>query len=319
VNAVCGAHTMAQATPRTRLPSAQHPPPSQAQTTSQLPIHSNSFVVPSSQPSSQPPSQPYSTPRSSRIERADTPGSQDDPYAHLNAKQRASLEEDLRQAELSHAPRFREAEAIEDPVIRDLKLDSLRNTFSTKQSIIRRKYGVRLRKRRTQQEIDGERIRMGLKRGLTGSPDPTPETANKRRRSEDGMDIYGRDSPTAGRAPQSHTPIPPPTNHLAVSEMGSGLGGSLATAATTDPTSSQPAAQSPSSEQQAPRTSLSSLQRKGYRVSSHVGKPSQPEVSTPDTKRNGSASLPVLLDDSSDGSDADEEIPATVPPTRKSA
>jgi len=302
---------MARPTPKSRPPPVAEWPPTQ--TTSQLPIHSNSFLPPSSQL----PSQPSSTPRSSRIERTSTPGSQDDPYAHLNPEQRASLEDELRQAELSHAPRFREAEALEDPFQREIRIGSLQNSFSTKQSIIRRKYGVRLRKRRTQQEIDSERVRMGIKHGLAGSPDPTSETANKRRRSDDGADIYGRNSPTAGRVLQSHTPIPPPTNHLTVSEMGSGLDGSLATAATTDPTNSQLRTQSPSSEQQASRTSLSSLQRKGYRVSSHVAKPSQPEAGTPNTHRNGSALSPLLLDDSSDGSDADEEIPATLPPTRK--
>ena len=86
-----------------------------------------------------------------------------DPYAHLNASTKARLEEDLRQNTESYAPRFKEAEEIQDPVKKKEKLDGLHNSFSTKQSIIRKRYGVRLRMRRTKAEIAEERERLGLK------------------------------------------------------------------------------------------------------------------------------------------------------------
>ncbi len=42
---------------------------------------------------------------------------------------------------------------------RRVRLDGLRNSFGTKQSMIRKKYGVRLRERRTKAEIEAERLR----------------------------------------------------------------------------------------------------------------------------------------------------------------
>ncbi|KAI0396232.1 hypothetical protein F5Y17DRAFT_126660 [Xylariaceae sp. FL0594] len=289
-NAVCGAHAMARATPKNGQSSVIEWPPA-LQTSSQPSIlRSNSFIPP--------PSQPYSTPRPSRVEPSSTPGSQDDPYAHLSVRQRAMLEEDLRVAEQAFIPRFREAEAIKDPKERQLKETSLQNTFSTKQSMIRKKYGVRLRQRRTRQEIEEERIRMGLsKHSLADSPDPALEGPSKRRRNDDYLLQQHSLSPVPQQQQQQ------PSNHLTVSEMGSGLGGSMATAATTDPTTS-----SAQQEQQAPRNSLSSLQRKGYRVSSHVAaKPVQ----------SSSSSSSSEDDDDDDDSGTDGDIPAVLPSARK--
>ncbi|TLS24993.1 hypothetical protein PpBr36_07318 [Pyricularia pennisetigena] len=84
-----------------------------------------------------------------------------DPYAHLTQGQRESLQEELRQAEIAFASRFKAAEAIADLNERRVRIDSLRNGFGTKQSMIRKKYGVRLRERRTKKEIEAERERMG--------------------------------------------------------------------------------------------------------------------------------------------------------------
>ncbi|TLD11031.1 hypothetical protein PgNI_05914 [Pyricularia grisea] len=84
-----------------------------------------------------------------------------DPYAHLTQSQRESLQEELRQAEIAFANRFKAAESIADLNERRIRIDSLRNGFGTKQSMIRKKYGVRLRERRTKKEIEAERERMG--------------------------------------------------------------------------------------------------------------------------------------------------------------
>ncbi|KAJ8110969.1 hypothetical protein ONZ43_g5736 [Nemania bipapillata] len=266
---------------------------------------------------------PYSTPVRPHSTSIETPGSyQDNPYAHLTLQQKAELDEELRLAEASYGPRFREAEGMADPVARKAKLESLQNTFSTKQSIIRKKYGVRLRVRRTRAVIDEERSRMGLKHGLS-SPGLTPEMPSaKRQRSDDANTTTDQDQPVyIARDPPAQPSVPPPANLLSVSEMNNeGLGGSTATAATTDPTASAVSVLSqppPPSEQQPPSNSLSSLQRKGYRVSSHVGHAIQSTPAGPVTvPRSGSASTPVVLDESSDGSDTDEDIPATVPPKK---
>ncbi|TRX97841.1 hypothetical protein FHL15_001051 [Xylaria flabelliformis] len=302
-NAVCGIHVTAAATPRPQATLKSEVPPATNYAPHPIP------------PTQLPPisSQPYSTPHRSNIDLKGTPGSsQDDPYAHLTPQRRAELDEELRQAELNYAPRFKEAEEIRDPLVRKIKLDSLQNTFSTKQSMIRKRYGVRLRVRRTRAEIEEEKSRLGLKHGPS-SPNPTTSTPSvKRQRSDDTSN--GAGGPLyISRGPGLQTPIPPPSNHLSISQMNnSGLGGSTATAATTDPTASIALSQLPPTEERPPPNSLSSLQRKGYRVSSHVGQASRPTSISP-APRSGSASTPLVLDDSSDGTDSDGDIPATLP------
>lgn len=86
-----------------------------------------------------------------------------DPYAHLSPEQLAAMQDELRQAELSYGERFRQANAIQNDAERKTKLDGLSNSFGTKQSLIRKKYGVRLRMRRTKAEIQAERDRMQYK------------------------------------------------------------------------------------------------------------------------------------------------------------
>ncbi|KAK6841878.1 hypothetical protein PG987_002738 [Apiospora arundinis] len=246
-------------------------------------------------------------------------------------------------------PRFKEAEDIADPEERRQKLEGLQNSFSTKQSIIRKRYGVRLRQRRTKEEIEAERIRLT---GHIGTPG-----GGKRQRVDDGL------GDTPSYVPSQKVPAAPannptvtPIKHLSVTDMNpSGLGGSSATAATADPTLSQQQQQQAqqSSPPPPPRhNSLASYQQNGYRVSRHVShstpqsprSPVQPTSSfTPANinnravvesaadassnwgpkspsaaTRSGKAAAPVVLDDdeaSSDSdSDGDGEIPAKLPP-----
>ncbi|RWA09286.1 hypothetical protein EKO27_g5813 [Xylaria grammica] len=292
-NAVCGLHATAEATPKSQampgsgvLPSvnyAQYIPPT--------PTQSNNKPMENLSPS------------------------QDDPYSHLTPQRRAALEEELQQAEANYGPRFKDAEEMADPMARRAKLESLHNTYSTKQSIIRKKYGVRLRVRRTRAKIEEDRSRIVLKH--RSSPSSIAETPSaKRQRSDDGSNSLGRPA-YINHGPEVQTPIPPRTNHLSVSQMNnSGLGGSTATAAMTDPTATPSVfpTQPPPAEEQPPPNSLSSLQRKGYRVSSHVSQAARPPSSS-SIQRSGSASTPVVLDDSS-GSETDEDIPSTLPPKK---
>ncbi|KAF2967102.1 hypothetical protein GQX73_g6502 [Xylaria multiplex] len=288
-NAVCGAHTTAAATPQ-RIPGSGMFPSTKPLKYAHYVPHTPTLPDPI----------PIQTPSPS----------QGDPYRHLTPQRRAELDDELRQLELSYVPRFKEAEEMADLMARRAKLDSLHNTFSTRQSSIRKKYGVRLRVRRTRAEINEERSRMGLKHSTSATAE-TPSA--KRQRSDDGSNNLGQSY--VSRSPQARTPNPP-TNHLPVSQMNnSGLGGSIATAATTDPTVSVAPNQLSSTDEQPPPNTLSSLQRKGYRVSSHVGQATQPD-SCSTIQRTGSSSTPVVLDDSSDGTDTDEDIPSTLPPKK---
>ncbi|KAI0176390.1 hypothetical protein GGR52DRAFT_540770 [Hypoxylon sp. FL1284] len=328
INNVCGDHGTAGPTP-------------QAPTNGASPITVSSG---NNSPVVQPPSStvlrssenlPASTPVARRVSTAPTPASKDhNPYAHLNPSTLEKLNEELRQAELHYTARFKETEMIEDPAARQAKRDGYQNSFSTKQSIIRKKYGVRLRNRRTRAEIDSERQRMGWPPSSPGQSEGPPSA--KRQRTDDGSSHTGLQIPKTNDAA-------PRMNTVSVSDMKTGLGGSNSTAATADPTLQHPPAppQPTTSQQQqqqqpsaAAPNSLSSLQRQGYRVSSHLPQPSQTssqpaQVPTPTKdvvssvensstpKQGGTASEPMVLDDAeSSDSGSDEDIPASLPPRK---
>lgn len=213
------------------------------------------------------------------------------------------MQEELRDAELKYTAKFQDAELIPDPDERRIKLDGLRNSFGTKQSMIRKKYGVRLRERRRKAEIQAERDRMGV--GPKATPTSTPSTVparrsldtsnrtptpvksssgwtaangpqppesanddqqqnNKRRRLNEGEN--GAADPY--QRPSTPAVSQPPPQRLAVTEMGGGLGQSPATAAHRDPTLPQPP---PSTNASAP---ISVSQQGGARVEIHLPKAS---------------------------------------------
>lgn len=97
-----------------------------------------------------------------------------DPYAHLSEEQLAALNDELLRAEQTYSEKFREAGEIPDPGERNTQLGNLKNSFGTRQSLIRKKWGVRLRERRTRAEIEAEKARMGLSRGSKASSPAGP-------------------------------------------------------------------------------------------------------------------------------------------------
>ncbi|KAI0018351.1 hypothetical protein F4780DRAFT_528112 [Xylariomycetidae sp. FL0641] len=324
VNKVCGDHSTAPATPR---PAASGSPMNgvSAPPVNTTPVHSTA-AIPS--PSSRPPnsSQPRYvqttvTPGQANYPPPATPHTDpDDPYGHLTAEQRAQLCEELRQAEEQFKPRFAEVQKIADPETRKVQTDHTQNCFSTKQSIIRKKYGVRLRRRRTRAEIDSERIRIGSMKHRSVSSH-APETPSMKRQRTDNAQQPNYAAPSNITAPL------PRIDYLSVADMNNaGLSGANATAATTDPTAAislaKPAASQlpPAMNTPPPQNSLSSLQKKGYRVSSHTPGSNQAHPpSTAPAQRSGSASEPVVLEDDSDsddGSGSDGDIPASLPSTR---
>ncbi|KAJ3552273.1 hypothetical protein NPX13_g11157 [Xylaria arbuscula] len=125
--AVCGPHITAPATPKSEGPPS---------------VTHHHFIppIPPSNSQPQPPQPPYppqplhptlSQPISSPV--GNPSPSSDDPYAHLTPEKRFQLDEELRLAEINFSPRFHEAMAIVDLKARQQKIDSLNNSFSTKQ------------------------------------------------------------------------------------------------------------------------------------------------------------------------------------------
>ncbi|KAI2640623.1 hypothetical protein GGS26DRAFT_539080 [Hypomontagnella submonticulosa] len=310
-NHVCGEHGTMPATPRAPVNAAS---PITLSSGNNSPVQ---HPAAASRPSfGQDAYRQAVTPMHPRESLVGTPKSQSrdqDPYAHLNPGTLERLNEELQQAEITYTARIKEAEGIQDPAQRQLRLDGLQNSFSTKQSIIRKKYGVRLRNRRTKAEIDSERQRMGWKHGSPGQPEGAPSA--KRQRTDDGPSHAISQPESSGSSERK-------ASHLPVSDMTSGLAGSNATAATTDPTlPKSTSSQQQQQQQESAENSLSSYQRKGYRVSSHLPQPSQPSSTDTMTEgsvaqRNGSASAPLVVDEESSDSDSDEDIPASLPPTK---
>lgn len=163
-------------------------------------------------------------------------GSIADPYAHLSPELLAAMQEELREAEIKFSERMRQASLIPDESERKARLDALANSFGTKQSLIRKKYGVRLRMRRTRAEIQAERDRMQYKtaaelqadlgvanngpgRPVASSYRPSPE-AGGRPRSRNGPGAQGgglgsgwatvNQPPTASTTLASSLSIPQP-------------------------------------------------------------------------------------------------------------
>ncbi|CAN8103267.1 unnamed protein product [Discula destructiva] len=95
--------------------------------------------------------------------RTDSDGALADPYAHLSPEQLAAMQAELRDAEIKMGERMRQANMLPDAAEKKTKLEGLSNSFGTKQSLIRKKYGVRLRNRRTKTEIQQERERIAYR------------------------------------------------------------------------------------------------------------------------------------------------------------
>ena len=184
---------------------------------------------------------PQSTPRSAH---QTTPsGSQTmsmhDPYAHLSKEQYDKMHQELAEAEVVYAGKMDNVrETISDPAIVAKKIDSLRNSFATKQSMVRKKYGVRLRERRSRAVIEEERKRMGGP--LAGRSPQHPQAPSP---SADAYASKKSRTSMAGPAEvtQTHANEETPTRKHAASAdvaapLSGGLAASVATPETMDPT-----------------------------------------------------------------------------------
>lgn len=154
------------------------------------------------------------------------------------------MNQELADAEVVYGGKMDQMRAsIVDPLERKRKLESLKNSFATKQSMVRKKYGVRLRERRSRAVIEEERRRMsGLSSPPQNSPNPPVQAplvprpadvhANKRARTSVG----GHSVTTQSHAVQET----PARKHAASADVAAPLSGGLAAsssaAETTDPT-----------------------------------------------------------------------------------
>jgi hypothetical protein len=233
-------------------------------------------------------------------ERAGTPGrgQNRDPYSHLNPETLKKFKEVMRNAEAKYGGLMQEASLLDEPE-RSRRLASLKNSYNTKQSTTRKKFGIRLRERRTRGEIEAEEARLfGTASGNVTPSYGTPvydsdSRPNKRPRTDDGEQSASLPGPNGNQES--------PRKRVPVSEMG-GLSGSQATAELTDPTAQLNRAQ-PRYMPQKPSTSSS-----------------QPKTSeSPDRTRTFTGltqddPMSIDDDDSSDtDSDSNGDIPATIP------
>lgn len=261
------------------------------------------------------------------------------------------MNEELQAAEVAYAPRFAEAGKIPDEHQRRARVDGIRNSFGTKQSMIRKKYGVRLRERRTKAVIQAERDRMGIKEGekekrkskqsspaanADGTPRPTAaagsgwtaantpkpnavwEEHDAKRRRMDGSGGYQ----TPYKSVADDTPS---RRALSVSEIGGGLAGASATAAMHDPTL-PPGASQPSRvyEQSGARVEIhepSAADRPGSKGEprSATATPSGSDAGGGYNGRGSHRGAPsadmevVAVEPGDSSSDDDEDIPSTLP------
>lgn len=212
---------------------------------------------------------------------------QDDPYAKLTPQERLRFEADMRKAEEKYGGLMQEAMKL-PPAEREEELVKLKNSYNTKQSVTRKKYGIRLRVRRTQAEIEAERSRLfGASGGRSSSDTAGHQPTQKRART--GTD--GQASAQQAGYPDGGREGSTPRKRPALADVSGGLTGVSATAEHTDPTAFLTPSKSRS-----------------------IAQVAQPQVDAP----RGTCDDPMQIDDSGgsddNGSDSDDEdIPAQLP------
>lgn len=242
-----------------------------------------------------------------------TPGSTGkipDAYAHLAPQDRRSLEEEMATAEAHYGGLIQKAMELPQPQ-RDEEVAKLKNSFNTKQSTTRRKYGVKLRERRSKAEIEAQRERLltvgaGEKRRRRQEP-LTGQTGLGSEPKRARLD-QGGSSVNVERSNASKSAADSPRKRVMLADMG-GLGPSAATAEHTDPTVDVPSRTQPQTQAYArPQTRPVA-----------AGSTSPDAVSERTTTVAGGAfDQPMRLDDSTDTEDSDSEeedgdIPASLP------
>ncbi|KAL2758899.1 hypothetical protein ACRALDRAFT_1055609 [Sodiomyces alcalophilus JCM 7366] len=197
---------------------------------------------PPSPPAGQPSSQLSATPGrpgSSRAVFSARPGVATKGFNEISPAANASLEQELQVAKDTYRLRAEEARrTVTDKEELQRQMVSFRNCMNSRMSTIRRRYGVRIRERRSQKELDEERSWFELSppksdagSSQTGTPTPSYPRAGEKRPNGTVDDRADKRPRLDGAAAP-----PVPLNTLSVSEMNGGLQGTSATAAVHDPT-----------------------------------------------------------------------------------
>ncbi|KAF5603504.1 uncharacterized protein FSUBG_7270 [Fusarium subglutinans] len=222
-----------------------------------------------------------------------------DPYAHLSPEDLKRFNDIMKNAEEKYGGQMKEAALLDEPE-RSKRLASLKNSYNTKQSTTRKKFGIRLRERRTRGEIEAEEARLIGTPSGTATPPATAASdgdirSRKRARTDD--DQLPSSSAT-NRAQESSQ------KRVSMSEMG-GLSGSSATAELTDPT----AYLNPAQPRYVPQETAALGGQSGVLGSAERPRPSM----------GGTLDDPMSIDDddnsetdSDSDSDSDGDIPATI-------
>ncbi|UKZ92703.1 uncharacterized protein TrAFT101_007644 [Trichoderma asperellum] len=204
-----------------------------------------------------------------------------DPYAKLTPADRIKFEAEMKGVDDHYIALMKEASEKLPPGQREEELAKLKNRYNTKQSNTRKKYGIRLRERRANADVDRSWNTSAAKRarvdnGPAGPVQPVP--INRQ------AEIVQPSFPSVKESPRMRVPL---------SKMG-GLSASSATAELVDPTASSAPANGQST---APATAALGLGR------------------SPHGTLQGTASEPMQIDnnESSTGTDSDDvDIPARI-------
>lgn len=176
--------------------------------------------------------QPQGAPQPQSTPQPRSTSKDDNAYAHLNPDALKRFKTEVQQAEEKYGKLMREALLMSEPE-RSKEMAKWKNCYNTKQSMTRKKYGIRLREKRTQDEIDAERRR------LLGDNGPEKwlemERSAKRPRTDGGPSSKNASPlPSSSSTPQPSQSLTP-RKRVALADMG-GLSGSVGSAETTDPT-----------------------------------------------------------------------------------
>ncbi|KAH6608662.1 hypothetical protein Trco_002008 [Trichoderma cornu-damae] len=209
-----------------------------------------------------------------------TPGSSgSDPYAKLTPDERVRFNEEMKSIENYYVTMMRNAAINLPPGPREEEIAKLKNRYNTKQSNTRKKYGIRLRERRTNADLD---------RSWNTTPADHPQVA-KRARVDDGTAQSTQAVPQIIEVPRWRVPL---------SKMG-GLSASSGTAELVDPTASSIAPRPPPPAGYQPAAPAAAVQGAPY--GAHQGTPNDPMQ---------------IDDDSSTDTDSDNvDIPARIKTT----
>ncbi|KAJ6788325.1 hypothetical protein PWT90_09537 [Aphanocladium album] len=182
---------------------------------------------------------PRAAPAPSQGSPGQSPGSRD-PYAALNPEQRRAFDAEMARADQKYADQLVKARLLPAEEQR-AEFARVKNIYNTKQSVTRKKYGIRLRERRSRAEVEEERNRR------LSSRHNTPGSTGTRSHSE----VHDTPTPALRERRESVNPQGAAPRAAVFAETSNGLSGAPpGTAELTDQTSTS--ATSPAVSQPSP-------------------------------------------------------------------